>query len=87
MSRNTILVVDLLLLAILFGGCDRSAALSTEYLRALGLRDVACAGTSRGSATCSTATGRFRCVVLGADGCSSDHAIACERFYLEAPAP
>lgn len=67
--------------------CDETTPQATDHLRSLGYASVACASPIRGSATCTADGQRFRCVVASADGCGTNTSVACERFFIEKPAP
>lgn len=68
-------------------GCDSSATQATDHLRSLGYTLVACSSPIQGSATCTADGQRFRCVIASPDGCGTNTSVACERFFIEKPAP
>lgn len=66
------------------GRCTTHSEIATDHLRALGYKTVACSDEN-GETYCSADDQRFRCVARN-PGCSPAH-VACERFYVEKPAP
>jgi hypothetical protein len=70
---------------VLCGGCEHAAEYASEHLKVLGYQDVSCVQETRGTAFCTTASGRFRCVIYDAPGCSNGHAAACELYATERP--
>lgn len=76
-------------------GCDRSIEQSAAHLQSQGFKNVVCARDGNLATTCLGISmndqgvaieTRFHCVTSDAAGCSSP-TLACERFYLEKPAP
>lgn len=84
-DRRSSLATIALAFAMLVG-CDHAVEQATEHLRSLGFKAVACSPNGRDATTCIADDSRFHCVTSDAVGCS-DPTIACERFYLEKPAP
>ncbi len=77
-----------IMLVLINCSCDKSVEQAEAHLRSLGHKAVACAKDGRGATTCSTDEGeRFRCAVTDPEGRSNDSPVACERFYVEKPAP
>lgn len=73
-------------LALAASSCDDHVGSAVDHLHALGFHDVACEGQGHGQSGCIADTVRFRCVTHVNGGCDSD-TTACERFYIERPAP
>ena len=68
-------------------GCDYSDELAREHLQAIGYKGVSCTLDVAGSADCiAEGALHFRCVMSEAPG-RRPRRVACERFYLEKPAP
>ena len=76
-----------LIILVLLVACDKSTEQAIDHLRSIGFKNVACSSETRGISTCTADEVQFRCVMASAEGCSSNNAVACERFYTEKPVP
>jgi hypothetical protein len=78
---------DIFVIFVFALGCDRAAEQATSHLRSMGYKSVTCVNDARGAAICTADEAHFRCASTNADGCGTEHVVACEHYYLEKPAP
>lgn len=87
LRRVRLLALGFATYPLALGACDHADEQAADHLRVLGFKTVSCAHEGPGAAMCIADGTRFRCVAQGSSGCGVNTAVACERFYMEMPAP